>query len=141
MKDSNGNDFDPCPGETRKGPGALRHEAHRLRAKADLLDMLADQTDGTLSEDADMMLYALMANDQAQEPQGNRNIIMRRNAARFIEKQLEWKTKESRECHFPHYGVMEIREMLDYIYGGEPNNEDEEIKSKGGVGGGMGFTD
>lgn len=59
MKDVNGNDFKPCKGETRKAPAALRHEAQRLRFKADLLDKLADQTDGTLSEEADMMLFAL----------------------------------------------------------------------------------
>lgn len=64
MLDVNGNEFTPCPGETRKGPGALRGEAQRLRQKADLLDMLADQTDGTLSEDADMMLFALLHNSQ-----------------------------------------------------------------------------
>lgn len=65
MKDVNGNEFEPCQGETRKGPGALRQEAHRLRIKADLLDALADQTDGTLSEDADTMLWALVLNAEA----------------------------------------------------------------------------
>ncbi|MBT3042244.1 MAG: hypothetical protein KME67_05220 [Candidatus Thiodiazotropha sp. (ex Codakia orbicularis)] len=65
MKDVNGNEFIPCPGETRKGPGALRHEAQRLRHKADLLDMLADQTDGTLNEEADAMLYVLLLSDKA----------------------------------------------------------------------------
>lgn len=65
MKDISGNDFEPCPGETRMGPGALRQEAHRLRIKADLLDKLADQTDGTLSGEADFMLYALILNTEA----------------------------------------------------------------------------
>lgn len=64
MKDVNGIFFDPCKGEVRKGPAALRQEAHRLRAKADLLDALADQTDGTLSQEADTMLFVL-ANSKA----------------------------------------------------------------------------
>lgn len=61
-KDINGKEFDICPGEIRKGPAALRNEASRLRGKADLLDMLADQTDGAISEGADLMLYALIEN-------------------------------------------------------------------------------
>ena len=64
MKDVNGKDFEPCPGEKRKGPAALRQEARRLRLRADLLDALADQTDGTLSEEADAMLFVL-ANSKA----------------------------------------------------------------------------
>ncbi len=60
MKDVNGNEFVPCPGETRKAPGMLRQEAQRLRRRADMLDALADQTDGTLSNDADTMLYVLL---------------------------------------------------------------------------------
>lgn len=59
MIDVNGREFEPCPGETRKGPAALRREAQRLRIKADLLDELADQTDGALSDEADTMLFVL----------------------------------------------------------------------------------
>lgn len=60
MKDVNGKEIDVCGGETRKAPGMLRREAERLRRRASMLDELADQTDGTLSTDADTMLYVLL---------------------------------------------------------------------------------
>lgn len=59
MRDVNGCGFEPCRGEERKAPAALRREAHRLRLRANLLDALADQTDGTLSEEADAALFFL----------------------------------------------------------------------------------
>ena len=27
-----------------------------------------------------------------------------------------------------HYGIVELRELLDFIYGGPPENEDEELR-------------
>jgi hypothetical protein len=49
-------------------------------------------------------------------------------AARFVEKQLHWE----HDCKFDkghrhHYGVQELRELFDFIYGGEPA-EIEKIK-------------
>ena len=64
MKDVKGNKFTPCSGEKRQGPGALRHEAQRLRDRADYLEALADQTDGVLSAEADLML-AFLINSKA----------------------------------------------------------------------------
>ena len=55
-------DKNNSPQTNRKAPDALRAEAERLRTKARLLDLLADETAGALSEDADNMLYALFFN-------------------------------------------------------------------------------
>lgn len=41
---------------------ALREEALRLRDKADLLDKLANETEGKLSEEAEAMLWSLLMN-------------------------------------------------------------------------------
>ena len=41
---------------------ALKAEAHRLRNKADLLEKLADETDGKLSDEAELMLWSLVVN-------------------------------------------------------------------------------
>jgi hypothetical protein len=55
-------------------------------------------------------------------------IKSRREAARFIEKQLH----HGHECKLEkgsqhHYGKQELRELMDFIYGGEPTDE-EKIK-------------
>lgn len=60
MKDINGKEFEICPGEIRNGPAALRYKAQRFRAQADALEILADQIDGTLSEEADAVVFALV---------------------------------------------------------------------------------
>jgi hypothetical protein len=65
MQDINGKEFDPCEGEKRMGPGALRHRANQLRDMADALDELAAQTDGTLSAKADVALFELVINLKA----------------------------------------------------------------------------
>ena len=54
----------------------------------------------------------------------------REEVARFIEKQLH---DSSYECSRPkpnthHYGMQELRELMDFIYGGEPT-EAERIRN------------
>lgn len=53
----------------------------------------------------------------------------REEVARFIEETLEY----DRECVLQkgskvHYGKQELRELLDFIYGGQPATEKEKIK-------------
>ena len=47
----------------------------------------------------------------------------REETARFIERQMHW----SHKCKFEkgsraHYGWQELKELMDFIYGGEPND-------------------
>ena len=58
-KDSKGNHYDVGPGEKRMAPAELRRIANNLRFKAKMLEQLADQCDGKMSETADRMLYEL----------------------------------------------------------------------------------
>lgn len=61
----------------------------------------------------------------------NGMVRAREDVARFIEQQLDWKTEASSEASCPHYGVCELHELMDYIYGGAPENSGEEICAKG----------
>ena len=52
----------------------------------------------------------------------------REEVARFVERQFEY----SYECALPkpnthHYGRQEARELLDFIYGGEPRYKSQRI--------------
>ena len=54
----------------------------------------------------------------------------REEVARFVESQLESevpKTREKKGKH--HYGFQELRELMDFIYGGEPENAEQNIKN------------
>lgn len=54
----------------------------------------------------------------------------RKDAARFIEAQMRRERKTSREKGDQvHYGIQELKDLLDFIYGGEPCDEDEKINS------------
>lgn len=45
--------------------------------------------------------------------------------ARFIEKQMDWKNNKLIEKGGRHhYGWMELRELMDFIYGGEPDHDE-----------------
>ena len=57
--------------------------------------------------------------------------IPRKYAARFVEQQLDWKTDASDNIPVAHYGAQELRELLDYIYGGEPKTAAEKINIEG----------
>ena len=54
----------------------------------------------------------------------------REEVARFIEKQMHDSTYEcSRpKPHTHHYGLQELRELMDFIYGGEPT-EAERVRN------------
>lgn len=57
-------------------------------------------------------------------------IKTREEAARFAEKQFSWQHKCSREkggAH--HYGLQELRELMDFIYQGPPA-ENESIRPR-----------
>lgn len=45
--------------------------------------------------------------------------------ARFIEKQFEWQTEASMESPGTHYGLMEARELMDFIFGEKPKTGEE----------------
>lgn len=54
----------------------------------------------------------------------------RRQTARFIEKPLHWEhavtlNKEGKG----HYGLQELRELLDFVYEGQPRDGHEKLKN------------
>jgi hypothetical protein len=50
----------------------------------------------------------------------------REEVARFIEKQMEGRYKCSREKNYAHhYGLQELRELMDFIYGAEPTKAEK----------------
>lgn len=52
----------------------------------------------------------------------------RSEAVKFIQSQmLESETQCSRDKSGWHYGRQELRELLDFIYEGEPMNESEQL--------------
>ena len=60
-------------------------------------------------------------------------IVMRNRAeiARFIELQLDWKTPVDKiRENKAHYGGFELKELMDFIFEGEPKNESEMIITK-----------
>ena len=56
-------------------------------------------------------------------------VIQREDAARLVEKQLNWETDGSKGSRY--YGARALRELLDYIYCGEPKTESEKISIDG----------
>lgn len=58
-----------------------------------------------------------------------RPTLLREDAVRLIQRQFGWTTHDS--AYFPkgkictHYGLCELRELLDHIYGGIPNHHEE----------------
>ena len=63
------------------------------------------------------------------------NVASRQDTARFVEQQLANESpihKEKYECsEHLRYGYMELCELLDFIYGGEPENELEALHVEG----------
>ena len=55
----------------------------------------------------------------------------REEAVKLIEDQIEDR-KCSRGKGAVHYGKQELRELMDFIYGGEPENDDQKIKTETG---------
>lgn len=56
----------------------------------------------------------------------NREIPERREVVRFIKDQLEGSiSPPTPTCH--HYGIVELRMLLDLIYGQGPTNKEEEL--------------
>lgn len=57
----------------------------------------------------------------------------REEAARFVEAQFDWTSDyecklEKGGCH--HYGKQEVRELMDFIYGGEPASDEQNVNGK-----------
>ena len=52
----------------------------------------------------------------------------REEVARFIEQQFHWSYECRRRKTANHYGRQEARELMDFIYGEEPQNEKQKIK-------------
>lgn len=55
-------------------------------------------------------------------------MISREGAVAKIKEQMERKTKIERHSVY-HYGYIELRELLDYIYEQEPTTEEEKLMS------------
>jgi hypothetical protein len=54
----------------------------------------------------------------------------REEVARFVEKQMGSNYICSRNKNYAHhYGLQELRELMDFIYGEEPQNEEQKIKT------------
>lgn len=52
----------------------------------------------------------------------------RKEVVDFIEKQLDWDYENIREKGIHgKYGLQELRELLDFIYGEEPVHESEQL--------------
>jgi len=52
----------------------------------------------------------------------------REEVARFVEKQFMTRYSCSLKKNAVGYGRQEVRELLDFIYGEEPQNEEQKIK-------------
>jgi len=52
----------------------------------------------------------------------------REEVARFVEKQFIWSYACSRKKTAVGYGRQEARELMDFIYGEEPQSEEQKIK-------------
>ncbi len=52
----------------------------------------------------------------------------RKEAVALIQDQLATDGRRYKEKTYWHYGAMELRELMDFIYGGEPKTEEEKIK-------------
>jgi len=53
----------------------------------------------------------------------------REEVARFIEQQFHWSHNCSLSKTAHHYGRQEARELMDFIYGEEPQSEAQKIKT------------
>ena len=53
----------------------------------------------------------------------------REEVARFVERQLSEDTCKREKGHKHHYGMQELRELLDFIYEGRPANEGQMVMS------------
>jgi len=53
----------------------------------------------------------------------------REEVARFVEKQFLGKYNCTRRKNAHHYGRQEVRELMDFIWGEEPQNEEQKIKT------------
>ncbi len=53
----------------------------------------------------------------------------RAEVARLIEAQMECYTGEVPKAR-SHYGYVELRELLDYLYDGLPENTDQELVNR-----------
>lgn len=42
-----------------------------------------------------------------------------------------FKSNSRYQCDRSHYGAIELRELMDFLYDGEPANKEEEIKGFG----------
>lgn len=52
----------------------------------------------------------------------------RKEVVAFIRSQLNWQTPaSSTKQPTANYGKQELRELMDFLYGGEPVNDDEKI--------------
>ena len=51
-------------------------------------------------------------------------------AVEFIVKQLTYETEASSNKSQHHYGREELKELLDFIYEGKPETEEEKISCK-----------
>jgi hypothetical protein len=70
----------------------------------------------------------LSESEQENKRLAEREIKSREEAARFIENQLDFDSdykckREKNWCH--HYGWQELRELMDFIYEGEPKSKEE----------------
>lgn len=54
-------------------------------------------------------------------------IPSRKETVELIYKQLDMETSAAKNKSHHHYGKAELRELLDFIYGGPPENEEEFI--------------
>lgn len=56
----------------------------------------------------------------------------RKDTAEFIHKQLtnvdNFNNMNSRKHGKSHYGFQELKDLMDFVYGGSPESEDESIK-------------
>lgn len=54
--------------------------------------------------------------------------LAREDVARFIEAQFSGEAPKIPES-LSHYGLCELRQLMDYIYGGPPRFKEEELRS------------
>lgn len=54
----------------------------------------------------------------------------RKEAARFVEAQLDGSRDCTRNKNRYHYGRQDLRDLLDFIYRGPPETPDEEIRKE-----------
>lgn len=57
----------------------------------------------------------------------------REEVARFVEAQFDWMSGYECKlnkggCH--HYGKQEVRELMDFIYGSEPQTDEQKVNGK-----------